>query len=84
LFKHGLRIQKRGKEHMKKIAKVGISTLTGAAALTTSLPALAHSEHASIMSGIVHFMTEPDHLAISGLVSLALIFIVRRMGKKKV
>ncbi|MEM5537534.1 hypothetical protein WNY58_14180 [Neptuniibacter pectenicola] len=55
-----------------------------AATLMTSLPALAHSEHASTMSGIVHFMTEPDHLAVSGLVALALNFIVRRMGKKKV
>lgn len=66
---------------MKKIA---ISTLTGAAALTSSLPALAHSEHASTMSGIVHFMTEPDHLVISGLIAAVAIFAIRRMGKKKV
>lgn len=56
----------------------------GAATLMTSLPALAHSEHASTMSGIVHFMTEPDHLAISGLIAAVAIFAIRRMGKKKV
>jgi hydrogenase/urease accessory protein HupE len=50
----------------------------------TSLPALAHSGHASTMSGIVHFMTEPDHLAISGLIAAVAIFAIRRMGKKKV
>lgn len=56
----------------------------GAATLMTSLPALAHSEHASTMSGIVHFMTEPDHLVISGLIAAVAIFAIRRMGKKKV
>ena len=69
---------------MKISTKAVTYNALGAATLMTSLPTLAHSEHASTMSGIVHFMTEPDHLAISGLVALALIFIVRRMGKKKV
>jgi hydrogenase/urease accessory protein HupE len=69
---------------MKISTKAVIYNALGAATLMTSLPALAHSEHASTMSGIVHFMTEPDHLAISGLIAAVAIFAIRRMGKKKV
>lgn len=69
---------------MKISTKAVTYKALGAATLMTSLPALAHSEHASTMSGIVHFMTEPDHLAISGLIAAVAIFAIRRMGKKKV
>lgn len=69
---------------MKNITKTLTALVAGSAALTTSLPVLAHSEHGSALSGIIHFMTEPDHLAISGLVAAVVIFAVRRMGKKRV
>ncbi|MEM5537839.1 hypothetical protein WNY58_15745 [Neptuniibacter pectenicola] len=69
---------------MKISTKAVTYKALSAATLMTSLPALAHSEHASTMSGIVHFMTEPDHLAISGLIAAVAIFAIRRMGKKKV
>ncbi len=64
---------------MKKLSTL----LTATAALTTSLPALAHSEHTSTLSGIVHFMTEPDHLLISAAVAAAVIYAVRKIAKKR-
>lgn len=69
---------------MNRFTKVIAACVTGSATLVTSLPALAHSEHASTMSSIVHFMTEPDHLLISGAVAAIVIFAVRRMSKKRV
>lgn len=69
---------------MNQLSKKASAISAGAVALTTSLPALAHSEHASILSGIVHFMTEPDHLAISGLAALVVILTVRKLAKNRV
>ena len=69
---------------MNRLTKTATCLTLGAATLTTSLPALAHANHTSVMSGIVHFMTEPDHLVISGLIAAVAIFAIRRMGKKKV
>lgn len=54
------------------------------AIMSLSLPALAHSEHSNALNGIIHFMTEPDHLALSGLVAAAVFFAVRKMTKNRV
>ncbi|MGI1669692.1 MAG: hypothetical protein K6L74_05140 [Neptuniibacter sp.] len=62
------------------------SVFTKVSAITSALvatPVLAHSEHGSVMSGIVHFMTEPDHLAISALVAAAVIYAVRKVSSKR-
>lgn len=56
-------------------------TTVAAAVITT--PALAHSEQSSVVSGIVHFMTEPDHLAVSALVAAAVIYAVRKAVTKR-
>lgn len=72
------------KINRQSIAKTATGAVVGAVTLMTSLPALAHSEHASTMSGIVHFMTEPDHLVISGIVAVAVVLVVRRVGRKRV
>jgi len=62
------------------------SVFTKVSAITSALvatPVLAHSEHGSVMSGIVHFMTEPDHLAISALVAATVIYAVRKVSSKR-
>lgn len=62
------------------------SVFTKVSAITSALvatPVLAHSEHGSVMSGIVHFMTEPDHLAISALVAASVIYAVRKVSSKR-
>lgn len=46
-------------------------------------PAFAHSDHGSVVGGFVHFMTEPDHLAFSALVAVAVIFAVRKIATKR-
>ena len=48
-------------------------------------PAMAHdgSEQKSVMNGIVHFMTEADHLLITGLVSVVLFYTVRKLMRKR-
>ncbi len=35
------------------------------------------------MEGIIHFMTEPDHLAFSALVAAAVTFAVRKIASKR-
>lgn len=57
--------------------------LSAVATAVIATPALAHSDHGSVMSGIVHFMTEPDHLAISALAAAAVIFAVRKVASKR-
>ncbi|MCP4595651.1 HupE/UreJ family protein [Neptuniibacter sp.] len=66
---------------MKKV----ITKLAVTAATLTALPAMAHdgSEQASVMSGIIHFMTEPDHLLVSGVVAAVLIYVVRKAAVKR-
>lgn len=54
------------------------------AIMSLSLPALAHSEHSNTLNGIIHFMTEPDHLALSGLVVAVVVFALRKMAKNRV
>lgn len=54
------------------------------AIMSLSLPAIAHSEHSSALNGIIHFMTEPDHLALLGLVAAVVVFAVRKMIKNRV
>lgn len=55
-----------------------------ATASLMTLPAVAHdgSEQASVISGMVHFMTEPDHLLVSAAVAATLIYLVRKRGTK--
>lgn len=57
-----------------------MTKLAATAALLTTLPAMAHdgSEQTSVMSGIVHFMTEPDHLLASFVIAAGVIYLVRR------
>jgi hydrogenase/urease accessory protein HupE len=57
--------------------------LTALAAPLLATPVLAHSEQSSVINGIVHFMTEPDHLAVSALVAAAAIFAVRKAKGKR-
>lgn len=57
--------------------------LTALATPLLATPALAHSEQSSVISGIVHFMTEPDHLAVSALVAAAVIFAIRKAKAKR-
>lgn len=62
--------------------------ITKSAVATTmmaALPAVAHdgSEQASMMSGIVHFMTEPDHLLVSFAVAATVIYLVRKVASKQ-
>ena len=66
---------------MKKV----ITKLAVTAATLTALPATAHdgSEQASVMNGIIHFMTEPDHLLVSGVVAAVLIYVVRKAVVKR-
>jgi hydrogenase/urease accessory protein HupE len=54
------------------------------AIMSLSLPAIAHSEHSSALNGIIHFMTEPDHLALLGLVAAVVVFAVRKMINNRV
>lgn len=48
-------------------------------------PAMAHdgSEQENVMNGIVHFMTEADHLLITSLVSVVLFYTVRKLTRKR-
>jgi len=39
-----------------------------------SSPVMAHSDQTSVMGGIIHFLTEPDHLAVLGLVVAIAVF----------
>ncbi|MGH1430946.1 MAG: hypothetical protein ACRBB4_07505 [Neptuniibacter sp.] len=57
--------------------------VTAVAAAVIATPALAHSEHNNMLSGFVHFMTEPDHLGVSALVATAIIFSVRKVLAKR-
>ncbi|WP_286238750.1 HupE/UreJ family protein [Neptuniibacter halophilus] len=54
-------------------------------AVAVSVPAVAHdgSEQASVMSGIIHFMTEPDHLLVSAVVAAGLIYTIRKLAAKR-
>ncbi|WP_299176473.1 HupE/UreJ family protein [uncultured Neptuniibacter sp.] len=49
------------------------------------LPAMAHdgSEQASVMSGLVHFLTEPDHLLVMFAVAGGLIYLIRKHSAKR-
>ena len=61
-----------------------VTKLAASMAVLTSLPVMAHdgSEQASVMSGIVHFMTEPDHLLASFVIAAGVIYLVRRAAMK--
>ncbi len=50
-----------------------------------STATVAHdgSEQASVISGIIHFMTEPDHLLASGVVAAGLIYFIRKLATKR-
>ncbi|MFY0677131.1 MAG: hypothetical protein JXR18_07615 [Neptuniibacter sp.] len=52
-------------------------------ALLVTTPALAHSDQTSMLSGIVHFMTEPDHLLVSALLAAAVIYSIRNAKTKR-
>ena len=47
--------------------------------------ATAHdgSEQTSVLNGLIHFMTEPDHLLASGVVAAGLIYLLRKAVAKK-
>jgi hydrogenase/urease accessory protein HupE len=50
------------------------------ALLVTASPALAHpGDHGT--SGLVHFLTEPDHLAILALTGLVVAVVVYRVRR---
>lgn len=59
------------------------SKVSAVTAAVIATPAFAHSDHGSVMSGIIHFMTEPDHLALSALAAAAVIFAVRKIASKR-
>ena len=65
--------------------KKSLTKLIVTLAYFVALPAMAHdgSEQESVMNGIVHFMTEADHLLITGLVSAVLFYTVRKRAKKR-
>ena len=62
-----------------------LTKLIAPLAYVVALPAMAHdgSEQESVMNGIVHFMTEADHLLITGLVSAVLLYTLRKLAKKR-
>ena len=51
----------------------------------SSTAATAHdgSEQTSLINGIIHFMTEPDHLLVSGVIAVCLIAGIRKMKDKR-
>lgn len=50
--------------------------------LATATPALAHpGDHAT--SGLVHFLTEPDHLALMALaLAVAVVLVIKRRSRR--
>jgi hydrogenase/urease accessory protein HupE len=57
--------------------------ITVLTSLLLTSPAFAHNEQSTVMEGIIHFMTEPDHLAFSALVAAAVTFAVRKIASKR-
>ena len=51
----------------------------------SSTAATAHdgSEQTSVINGIIHFMTEPDHLLVSVVIAVCLIAGIRKMKDKR-
>ena len=63
---------------MKRV--IQLATILSA---TAAVPAYAHSEHSSVMQGLVHIFTEPDHLLFSALAAAVLIYAVRKVAAKR-
>jgi|GEM_PF-1682886 len=61
----------------------GYTKMTAVSAAVFSAPAFSHAEHGSVLEGIAHFMTEPDHLALSAIAAAAIILAVRKLRTKR-
>lgn len=66
---------------MKKYKSIFSLALISLSATT----ATAHdgSEQTSVLNGLIHFMTEPDHLLVSGVVAAGLIYFIRKVATKR-
>lgn len=60
-----------------------LSAGTAVISLLASTPAAAHTNQVNVMEGLVHFMTEPDHIAVSAVIAAALIFVIRKTKTKR-